>query len=269
MESGSWLGDAVEEYKAMPTWGKVVTAGIGIGVVLYALHVYQTKGSSSTSSGVSVGSTQSGTQSPYPMVSDGSTQSGTQSPYPMVSDGSTSVPILPSTVSPVYNPSNGDLTAYQQTSTSTTPASTSSTNYATQGYYGLLGANANVNIQNSTYMNSSGQSVPIPIASGDKLVQGSQGRVWYTDGGGQHLLTSGSGPAIDPTTNTPVTASTGGGGESWQSYHRSLRPKLTHYTVQHGDNMNEVANKLGMNSWKDFGVNTFKAGDRLPIRGKS
>jgi hypothetical protein len=151
---------------------------------------------------------------------------------------------------------------------------------AIAGYLGLLGPKVAVNAQTRTYTNAQGQQVPLPIPASDKIVAGGQGRVWYTDQGGQHLLTSGVGPAIDPTTNGPASSSsassspavikqsnsqtqtsTGAGGESWQS---RMRQRAKTYTPQYGDNMNEVAAKLGLKGgWQAFGVPSFEHG--VPI----
>lgn len=62
---------------------------------------------------------------------------------------------------------------------------------------GLLGPNVAVNFSKRTFTSPTVKtSLPIPIPAGDSLIQGSFNRVWYMDGGVQHLLTSGIGGPI-------------------------------------------------------------------------
>ncbi len=262
LHPASWLGDGVEEFKRLPTWGKYAIGGIALLVVYFGIRAYQNKGSTSTNISTN-GSLQ-------PTSNTG----GSQSPFPMVStSGGSSVPLLPSNTNPLYDPSGG-LIGYQQ---ATTPPSQvgATPNPPTQdpfaNFFGLIGANGKVSIaksglaSDSTYVNSSGQSVSLStlLPGTDKITQGSNNRVWYSDNGGQHLLTSGTGPAIDPRTNTPYVAPAQGGGfESWQSRMRQLKT----YTPQYGDNMNEVALKLGLKGgWKEFSVDTFEHGKAINI----
>lgn len=295
---GSWLGDSVEEFKKLPPWGKVAVGGIFVVVAYLGYSAYKNGVANS-------GSSQATT---LPATSNAP---GSSSPFSMVGN----TPLLPSDVNPLYDPS-GNLVAYQQGSSVPASAPTSSvptsaptptqvgatpnppsTNpvKAVAGYLGLLGPNAQVNIakdglaSDSTYVNAQGQTVPLSslIPGTDKVVQGSQNRVWYTDAGGQHLLTSGTGGAVDPTTNqlvsngstsapavtnqqntqttTNVNKSSGGAFESLQSRIRALT-QLQSYTPQYGDNMNEVANKLGLKGgWRAFGVDSFQHGTPVTI----
>src|SRR5271157_2955545 len=234
---GSFIGDTIEEFKKLPTWGKVLAVALGaVGAyVVYSSITGKSSSPQTVSSATPSGVSASGTTSSSPTASQA---------FPSVSSGDTSVPYIPNNVNPIYGP-QGQLEAYQSAPSSTTATTPSSTTATTPtGYLGLLGPNVAVNFKNSTYTNAQGQQVAIPIATGDKLVQGSQNRVWYTDSGGQHLLTSGVGPAIDPTTNKPM----GGGGKSVQSGLRT-------YTVQYGDNLHSVASQLkikgGLPAWLD------------------
>lgn len=245
----SYLDDVKAEWAKLPTWGKIgIGGGIGVVLLLLVLKHQQSTGTTTSASGLTSGS--------LPATNDTSSQAPAGA-FPGVTSGSSSVPFLPNGVNPVYD-AQGGLVAFQQAAAgnpsaggSVSPPPTPTANPL--AYLGLLGANANVNFKNNTYIDSTGKSVPIPIASGDKLVQGSAGRVWYTDTGGQHLLTSGSGPAINPTTNTPFTG--GGGGESVQSYARGLRE----YHVSYGDNLHTVANQLrikgGLPAWLEHNGN--------------
>jgi hypothetical protein len=248
---GSFVGDTIEEFKKLPMWGKVALGG-GVAVIVI-VFIYKAKSAGGSAA----------TSTTLPATTNPSTQ-GVASMFPGVQSGSSSVPFVPSSVNPVYD-AQGGLVAFQQAAvgnpgatgsvspptgasgTTGSTGATGSTDSPSQGYAGLLGANAIVNFQNRTYQNAQGQNVPIPIPGADKLVQGSQNRVWYTDTGGQHLLTQGNGPLINPTTNKPA----GGGGESLPSYARGLRT----YTVHYGDNLASVATKLripgGLSGWME------------------
>lgn len=233
---GSWFGDAIEEWKKLPTWGKI---GIGGGIAIFVGYLIYTRsqgGSTSSTNGLTAGG--------LPATS-GTTQAS--SPYPGVQSGDSNVPVLPSGINPVFD-AQGGLVAFQQqaaTPSQTASPPPSNTPPASSGYAGLLGPNVAVNFGNKTYTDATGKSVPIPIASGDTLVQGSQNRVWYQDKGQQYLLTSGIGPPVQPQGNTP----SGGGGESVPSYVRNL----SHYHVQYGDNLNTIASQLhipgGVSAW--------------------
>jgi hypothetical protein len=246
------MNELMEKFKSLPMWGKVVVIG-GIGLIAY-LGIKAFTGGGGSSQATSLQPT--------------SNTAGSQSPFPSVTSGQSSVPLLPSNVNPLYD-SQGNLTGYQQAATPPSQVGATPTTPTVPkpvdpfaNFFGLLGANVKTNLSTRTYVNASGASVPIPVPASDKLTQGSDNRVWYSDAGGQHLLTSGTGPAIDPRTNTPYVApSGGGGGQSWQSRIRGL----THYHPQYGDNMNEVAAKLGLSSWRDFGTDSFMHNNPLII----
>ncbi len=256
----NFLQDAKAEWQKLPTAGKVAIGG-GIAVfLLYLAYTHQQGGTTTSASGLTSGG--------LPATS-GTTQAP-QGAFPGVQSGDSTVPFVPSGVNPVFD-SQGGLVAFQQSavgnpsssgSVSPPPSSTPPSN-TSSGFLGLIGANANVNFKDRTYIDSSGKSVPIPIASSDKLVQGSENRVWYVHNGQQYLLTSGKGPPVQPQGNTP----SGGGGESLPSYVRNL----THYQVQYGDNLNRVAQQLriqgGLPAWMQHNGNpeTIFHGMRLEI----
>jgi hypothetical protein len=96
---GSFVGDSVEEFKKLPTWGKaLLVVGIGLGAYLVYKHRQ------------SAGSAQSAASSALP------TAAGTTSPFPSVNG----LPLLPSSTNPIYDP-NGGLVGYQNAPTPTTP----------------------------------------------------------------------------------------------------------------------------------------------------
>ena len=88
---GSWLGDAAEEFKKLPTWGKFAIGGVGILVVVLAIRARQSA-ALSTSGNLPATSSAPGSSSPFPMVGN--------------------VPLLPSGTNPIYDPS-GNLVGYQ------------------------------------------------------------------------------------------------------------------------------------------------------------
>jgi hypothetical protein len=260
---GSFVGDTIEEWKKLPTWGKFAVGGVAVVVIFLAIRARQQGATTTTNATGPVSG------SSLPPTSNTSSQ-GSSSAFPGVQSGSSSVPFLPSGINPVYDNSGG-LVAFQQqppTSASPPPSPASPPAQNPLAYTGLVGPNASINFQNRTYKNSSGQNVPLPLNANDQLVQGSQGRVWYTNGGGQHLLTSGQGPAINPTSNTPFT---GGGGESFPSYARHLQS----YTVRYGDNLASVATQLnipgGLPAWLEHNnyPQEFSHGMILKIPGRS
>jgi len=215
---GSFVGDTVEEFKKLPTWGKV-TVGIGVLVVAYvAYRSYQNS---------KVGSSQTTTLPPT------TNPPGSQSPFPSVQSGNTSVPLLPSGVNPIYD-AQGGLTGYQQSppppqTVGGTPNPTP-TSSGPAPFTGILGPGLN--------FAQAQKALP-----GVPLISGGQNRVWEVSPGGvQTLVTSGYGP---PVTNSgyqkgqgPPTpgAAAGGGSMSRQSY-----------TVHVGENIRETMAKLGLN----------------------
>lgn len=289
LHPGSFVGDTVEEFKKLPVWGKVLVGVIAVAVAYLAYEYFANRGSSGIQPTLISGGATSG---------GSSGASGSQSPFASVPSGNSNVPLLPSNVNPVYD-AQGNLVGYQQSAstspqTSTTPSSSSSNPVsAIAGYLGLAGPNAKINIaqdkkaSDSTYVNAQGQTVPLStlIPGNDTVVQGSDNRVWYTDSGGQHLLTSGTGPAIDPTTNKPVQSNTpavtnqqnssttvtkntgqGAGGESLASFWQAFIPRLQNYHPQIGDNMNEVAHKLQLRGgWRMFNTSQFDANQPVSI----
>lgn len=117
---GSFVGDSVEEFKKLPTWGKVGVGLAGVGIVLVAIYE-RNKAAASTAAGASV-SGGSATDT------SGLASSGLQSPFSSVPSGSGSVPLIPQGVNPVYD-AMGNLVAFQNapppapTTTNTPPVS--------------------------------------------------------------------------------------------------------------------------------------------------
>jgi hypothetical protein len=89
--NGSFVGDSIEEFKKLPTWGKVAAAAVLLVVAYLGYRAYKSGGTSAQSAAA-------GTASP----------AGSSSPFPMVNG----VPLLPSGTNPIYDPGGG-LAGYQ------------------------------------------------------------------------------------------------------------------------------------------------------------
>ncbi len=114
---GSWLGDAAEEWKKLPTWGKW-TVGIiflaVIGFAIYELYLNnQASQGAATTQAAGPGTSGAGAGAGAGAGTDGASQSA----YPQTSSGGTgTVPILPQGIQPVFD-ANGNLIAFGPTST--------------------------------------------------------------------------------------------------------------------------------------------------------
>lgn len=103
---GSFVGDSIEEFKKLPTWGKFAAVAV-VGIVIYLAIRARNAASATNSTGLTGSTTTSGTQSPFPMVGN--------------------VPLLPPGVNPIYD-SSGNLVGYQSSNnTGTTTNSNTGT----------------------------------------------------------------------------------------------------------------------------------------------
>lgn len=93
---GSFVGDSIEEWKKLPTWGKIAV-GVALAVVAYLAIRARSQTAQQAASSTAASPDASGTTA------------GTQSPFPMVNG----LPLLPSNVNPVYD-STGNPVAFQQ-----------------------------------------------------------------------------------------------------------------------------------------------------------
>lgn len=91
---GSFVGDSVEEFKKLPTWGKWAIGLILVGVAAYALYQRSQGQTAQQAAASTAGGSATGSNSPFPMVGN--------------------LPVLPSNVNPVYDP-NGNPVGFQQT----------------------------------------------------------------------------------------------------------------------------------------------------------
>src|SRR5260221_14506562 len=99
---GSFVGDSVEEWKKLPTWGKIAV-GVVLAVVAYLAIRARSQSAQSKVS-----------------PSDTGTTTGSQSPFPSING----LPLLPSNVNPVLD-ANGNPIAFQQAPPNTPTAPTS------------------------------------------------------------------------------------------------------------------------------------------------
>lgn len=293
MHPGSWLGDSVEEFKKLPTWGKVLAVGT-LGLVAFlGYSAYRNRAASS-------GNSQATSLQPT------SNAPGSSSPFSMIGND----PLLPSNVNPLYDP-QGNLVAFQQgaapgsapTSTATPPSQVGSTpnppsssgsnssnpvsnavqtvtNWFARQRMGSVQAQG-INIRSSpggpvvgyipygSAVSPTGSAVSGP--SNNPQTKGvANSTQWIPVKGGYvsaadltSTTSSNSSPAVINKSNSSSQTSTGGGAESWQSWLQRFKPQT--YVPQVGDNMNEVAAKLGLKGgWQAFGVSSFEHG--VPIK---
>ena len=117
---GSFVGDSIEEFKKLPTGGKIVAGVALLGVIGLALYE-RSKSGATTAPGVASPSTD--------------TQAAQQSGA-MIGN----VPVIPPGYSSIYNPTTGTLEGYQPTpppTTTTTSGTTSGTTKTTTTTSGL------------------------------------------------------------------------------------------------------------------------------------
>lgn len=104
------LEDSIEEFKKLPTVGKV---GIGAAILLVVgVALYERNKAASVSTSPLSGMSSSSM--------DTTGTAGTQSPFSSIMSGSNSVPLLPSGTNPVYD-GQGNLVAFQPAPTPATP----------------------------------------------------------------------------------------------------------------------------------------------------
>lgn len=108
LKPGSFIGDSVEEFKKLPTWGKVAAVGVLVVVAFLAWRAHAASSSAQTAAASTAGS---------PLGSAGAAATGTQSPFPMVGN----LPVLPGNVNPVFD-SSGNPIAFQQGPTGSPPS---------------------------------------------------------------------------------------------------------------------------------------------------
>lgn len=177
---GSFVGDTVEEFKKLPTWGKIA---IGVGLVaVVGLAIYLRSHASSSTSGVTSG------------ISSGSSGLSTGTGSTDLSGGTAA--------GAIGTPSSGDTSGSSSSgSTSTsTPLNVFQNLLSGTNGKGLLGKGATVySAGGQIYATQPGGITALLssiLPAGTKIWQGGQGRWWYALPGEhtQYLLTAGAGP---------------------------------------------------------------------------
>lgn len=172
---GSFVGDTVEEFKRLPTWGKVTAGVVVVGVIGLALYM---KSRANAQTSASAGGSSSGLANLAPTDLSGGTASGpTPTPTPTPTPGPIKHPGPPP--KPVQSAFN--LSAIMNGT-------------------GLLGKSVKVSYSNGQLHATQGGFTGLLssiLPKGTRVWQGNQGRWWYALPGEdvQYLLTSGSGPA--------------------------------------------------------------------------
>lgn len=205
---GSFVGDSVEEFKKLPTWGKV---GVGLVFVIVAYIAYQKFSQGQASSAPS--------------------NTGTSGINPGGSSGATigNVPVIPSGYQSVYNPTTGVLEGYQPTPPNPTPTAPG----------GLQGGNPpvagpvpgiNTGLLGGTAPSGQNFAFGQKVTSGGQTYlvgPGSQGRIWGVP------IQPGQNLSFQQWQNTPIAqgqktllyGSTGGGVST--IYSKSGGPSIT------------------------------------------
>lgn len=190
------LEDAVEEFKKLPTWGKI---GIGlaavgtVGVALYMRHQATVNGQSTPASAAQTGAAQLASSLPPTDLSGGG------------ASGPISTPTGTGTGTTPSNPVQGFINLLSGTNGK-----------------GLLGSGATVYSAGNgqIYATQAGGITALLssiLPAGTHVYQGGQGRWWYQLPGEttQYLLTSGAGPDVPTGKGSPIGISTGRGNNGY------------------------------------------------------
>jgi hypothetical protein len=168
----AFFQDAVEEFKKLPTGGKIAIGGIVVLVGYLGYRAYEANAASNAASQQASAADTSGTNSGYASV-----------PGP----GGSSIPILPSGLTPLFD-ANGNLIGWQQTGQGTTPPVTPPTSTgggssgSGSGSQNPFFSNAQISQQGSNFFLVQGSN-KINLSSlfpkGTQFFGGGGGRAWY------------------------------------------------------------------------------------------
>ncbi len=114
---GSWIGDSVEEYKKLPTWGKIAIPLVLVAVVAFAIYKKNQAAAGTTANSAAAGSLAGSTAAGM----SGASNTAGLGTVPTSSSGN--VPIIPPGYTGIFD-NLGNLIGWQMP-TSTTPAPTS------------------------------------------------------------------------------------------------------------------------------------------------
>jgi hypothetical protein len=284
----SWIGDSVQEFKKLPTWGKI---GIGAAVVGVAAFGYiQWKQSQASGTNVAGSLVPGGSPS-----TSGGASGGSQSPYSSTTSNGNTVPILPFGVTPIYDGA-GNLIGFQQGPASTGGSNTGGSNGGSNGGStggsngGSTGSSSiitdpfNVYPAQNAYTNSQGQTVYNPIMpseAGKALVASADKTTGYiapttAAPKGTVIVAPGANSANSEYLsawvgydNSPQQLGRGGGGMSLASLIHM--PKLTTHTVLPGETFAKLVHQLGVD-WQSLyerngGSTRLTPGTKLDLTG--
>lgn len=123
---GSFVGDSVEEFRKLPTWGKVVVGLLFIGVAYLGYRSYAASKSN-------IGQASPGVDTTGGAALGQGGGAGIQT----VPGGNTgTVPIFNTPEQPIYNPTTGELEGFQPVATTTSTGTTGTTGTTTTGTTG-------------------------------------------------------------------------------------------------------------------------------------
>ena len=211
---GSFVGDSVEEFKKLPTWGKIALGLVVVAVGGIAIYEHNLAASSSTTpaSTGAIGSTSGGGSlfgsSSLPSTPTDTT--GVQSPFSLVpnSSGNGSSPLIPFGDTPLFD-ALGNLIGWQQPNpnptVSTMPPATppvvqppannptkppaipkiNSTPLVPSSLKVWMG-NGGVLYQGTSAANQT----PVNLGKNSGIRAGSNGRYWVFNSSGQQLVTN-------------------------------------------------------------------------------
>jgi|SRR5579863_1594679 len=178
----AFFQDAVEEFKKLPTGGKIAIGGIVVLVGYLGYRAYEANAASNAASQQASAADTSGTNSGYASV-----------PGP----GGSSIPILPSGLTPMFD-ANGNLIGWQQTGQGTQPPVNPPTPTPTPGPgpqpgpKGPFFSNAQISQQGNNFFLVQGKNqinLNTLFPKGTQFFGGGGGRAWYQlPGSNQKLL---------------------------------------------------------------------------------
>lgn len=256
--SGSWVGDTLEEFKKLPTWGKVVAGLVVLAVVTYAIHVYSSRNTANnaTSSSPSTGTRTNGgmlSASNYPQ--DSSAPIPYQPTYINPPVGATTPPTSYQP-RPIVMPMQGIFATIRQAFGLGPTAG-----YDTANPGGIpIRETPGGNIIGMESFGSQTEITGTPVSGPNNFGPGSSNGsdIWYKLPGGGYISgydVTGLQSSPKVQSSAPTTAATSGTGTSGGRFH----------IVQYGENMNSIARAYGLKSWRDFGVSEFWHGQKVGI----
>ncbi len=205
IQSGSWVGDTVEEFKKLPTGGKIAVGGGAILLIVIAVYLYYKHSSASSAANTAA-------------AGQATTLPATQNP-PITNAEASLAPTTPSPSLPTVTSIMASIRPQQ-----TTGYDVSSPGIVTRS---SPGGSVTGTIPYASQIAVNGPPVSGPNNFGQNNPSGSS--VWYNTPSGYV-----SGYDVNGLSASTSTGQGNGSGG------------LSSYTLQQGDNLNEIAAKLGL-----------------------